>query len=65
MVEATRDSLYITEANTPMIFFRYLPSEIDDLPNIPLPADLHAKVLISRKVASNETSQGAVLKNAL
>ena len=32
MVEATRDSLYITEANTPMIFFRYLPREIDDLP---------------------------------
>lgn len=32
MVEATKDSLYITEANTPMIFFRYLPREIDDLP---------------------------------
>ena len=32
MVEAARDSLYITEANTPMIFFRYLPSENDSLP---------------------------------
>ncbi len=28
MVEAVRDrSLYITEANAPMIFFRYLPSD--------------------------------------
>ena len=33
MVEAVKDqSLYITEANTPMIFFRYLPKENDDLP---------------------------------
>jgi hypothetical protein len=32
MIEATKDSLYITEANTPMIFFRYLPSEDDPLP---------------------------------
>lgn len=32
MVEATKDSLYITEANTPMIFFRYLPSDKDELP---------------------------------
>lgn len=33
MIEATRDkSLYITEANTPMIFLRYLPKENDDLP---------------------------------
>jgi hypothetical protein len=32
MIEATRDnSLYITEANTPMIFLRYLPKEHDDL----------------------------------
>lgn len=33
MVEATKDnSLYITEANTPMIFLRYLPKENDALP---------------------------------
>ena len=32
MIEATKDnSLYITEANTPMIFLRYLPMENDDL----------------------------------
>jgi len=24
MIEATRDSLYITEANTPMIYLRYM-----------------------------------------
>lgn len=33
MIEAVQDkSLYITEANTPMIFFRYLPSEEKPLP---------------------------------
>ncbi len=33
MVEAVRDrSLYITEANTPMIFFRYLPNDENPLP---------------------------------
>lgn len=33
MVEAVKDkSLYITEANTPMIFFRYLPNEDNPLP---------------------------------
>ncbi len=32
MIEATKDSLYISEANTPMIFFRYMPREIDILP---------------------------------
>lgn len=29
MAEATRNGIYITEANTPMIFFRYLPPEND------------------------------------
>jgi hypothetical protein len=29
MVEATKNGLFITEANTPMIFFRYLPLEND------------------------------------
>ncbi len=32
MIEATKDSLYISEANTPMIFLRYLPLEDDPLP---------------------------------
>ena len=33
MIEAVQDkSLYITEANTPMIFFRYLPNEEKPLP---------------------------------
>jgi len=32
MVEATKDSLYISEANTPMIFLRYMPREHDTLP---------------------------------
>jgi len=33
MIEAVKDkSLYITEANTPMIFFRYLPKEENPLP---------------------------------
>ncbi len=32
MIEATRDSLYITEANTPMIFLRYMPKDGDGLP---------------------------------
>jgi hypothetical protein len=32
MVEATKDSLYITEANTPMIFLRYMPSDDDTKP---------------------------------
>lgn len=33
MVEATKDnSLYISEANTPMIFLRYMPKANDDLP---------------------------------
>ena len=32
MVEAGKDSLYITEANTPMIFLRYLPKENDAIP---------------------------------
>ncbi len=33
MVEAVKDkSLYITEANVPMIFFRYLPNEENPLP---------------------------------
>lgn len=33
MVEAAKDkSLYITEANVPMIFLRYLPKEGEDLP---------------------------------
>ncbi|MDP2247120.1 MAG: hypothetical protein Q8J65_03240, partial [Nitrosomonadales bacterium] len=32
MVEATKDSLYITEANTPMIFLRYMPRDDDSLP---------------------------------
>jgi hypothetical protein len=33
MVEAIKDnSIYITEANTPMIFFRYLPDEENPLP---------------------------------
>ena len=29
MVEATKDSLHITETNTPMIFLRYMPSDND------------------------------------
>ena len=33
MVEAVKDrSLYITEANVPMIFMRYLPNEEKPLP---------------------------------
>jgi hypothetical protein len=33
MVEAIKDnSIYITEANTPMIFIRYLPDEENPLP---------------------------------
>jgi len=32
MIEATRDSLYITEANTPMIYLRYMPKDGDGLP---------------------------------
>ena len=32
MIEATKDSLYITEANTPMIFLRYMPSDNDTNP---------------------------------
>ena len=32
MIEATKDSLYISEANTPMIFFRYMPRELDTFP---------------------------------
>ena len=32
---------------------------------IPLPADLHAKVLASREVASNETSPSTTSKNAI
>lgn len=33
MIEAIKDkSIYITEANTPMIFFRYLPDEENPLP---------------------------------
>jgi len=32
MVEATKDSLYITEANTPMIFLRYIPADNDAKP---------------------------------
>lgn len=33
MIEATKDqSLFITDRNAAMIFFRYLPSEINTLP---------------------------------
>lgn len=33
LMEAAKDqSLYITEANTPLIFLRYLPKENSDLP---------------------------------
>ena len=32
MIEANKNGIYITEANTPMIFFRYLPPENDTLP---------------------------------
>jgi hypothetical protein len=32
MVEATKDSLYITEANTPLIFLRYMPADNDTKP---------------------------------
>lgn len=31
MIEASKSSFYISEANAPMIFFRYLPLEIDTL----------------------------------
>jgi hypothetical protein len=31
MIEATKTGLFITEANAPMIFFRYLPLENDTL----------------------------------
>ena len=36
-----------------------------ELLHVPLPADLHAQVLASREVASNETSPNNVSKNAL
>lgn len=32
MIEANKNGIYITEANTPMIFFRYLPPENDTSP---------------------------------
>lgn len=41
MMEATKDqSLYFMEANTPLIFLRYLPNENDDLPTPFLPPAL-------------------------
>ncbi len=32
MLEASKSGIFITEANAPMIFFRYLPDENNPLP---------------------------------
>lgn len=58
----TEDSMY--EYFKKSVVTGRFPPTIELL-HIPLPAELHAQVLASRKVASNETSPNGVSKNAL